>query len=578
MKMIRVPGSKSVSNRALVLSFLCEEAVALKGLLVCDDTRFLRHALDQLAEAPLQTPSVPTKSGHLPLTGEARRDFFIGNGGTPARFLAALSLVVDQSFRLHGVDRMHERPFGDLFEVLKALGVAIESETPGFLPAKFEAKNIQNKKISISGSISSQFISGLLLAGTKLPEGLIIQITDEIKSRPYVEMTVEMIQIFGGQVEVSDDFKQFHVLPGLKNPGTYHIPADCSSASYPLAWGLIKGEDVGIENKAEKTLQGDEKFVDFLKRLQASSAPLRPEGGSPREGGMVEFDFSKMPDVSMTGMIIAACTPGVWRFTGLESLRVKECDRIAAMEEGLKKLGVKVEVENDEVIIYGKSEWKIASQIIIDARDDHRIAMCFGILRNALDLDFEITDLHCVAKSWPSFWEDLADWSGKLRDVSSVIVSRSGPFSPDKSIPLSPPGKPGEQLPQQVGERKEYLIVRKPRKNHAWQFPQGGVDAGESFLEAAKRELAEECGAHLEIKFNNQNIKSIYKYLFPVDFRTCQGKKPCHKGAKVHFFEAEYTSGEVEVDNEEIVEARWVEKEALKDYFSTEYFEACFAE
>jgi len=270
--------------------------------------------------------------------------------------------------------------------------------------------------------------------------------------------------------------------------------------------------------------------VDMLKIFKAHNSSTH------------QLDFSSMPDVSMTGMIVAACTPGVWRFTGLESLRVKECDRIAAMAEGLEKLGVNVEVEGDEVIIEGKREWGIGNRekIIIDARDDHRIAMCFGILRDALDLDFEITDLHCVAKSWPSFWEDLADWSGKLRPVSAVIVKK----------------------------QDEYLIVRKPRDEHAWQFPQGGVDIGESLLQAAERELKEECGEDLQVKFLGKNYKNIYKYLFPENFIRHDENIT---GAKVHFFEAEYVSGDVEVDGEEIVEAKWVKAEELENYFEEDY-------
>jgi len=153
MKSIRVPGSKSVSNRALVLRFLCDQPVELKGLLECDDTKYLREALDKLSSPSDPAPLRPT-GGSPHEGGIMEKNFFVGNGGTPARFLAALSLVVDTPFRLHGVDRMHERPFEDLFGVLEALGVKIEGENPGFLPAVFQKKNIQNKKINISGAIS----------------------------------------------------------------------------------------------------------------------------------------------------------------------------------------------------------------------------------------------------------------------------------------------------------------------------------------------------------------------------------------------------------------------------------------
>ena len=602
MKNITVPGSKSISNRVLVLSALSASPTVLRNLLECDDTRFLREALtnlgvefDQIEECDWKvTPPKKLKGNDS--------DNFIGNGGTPARFLVALSAIVEGEYSLRGVERMHERPFVDLFEAVKALGVGIEYlGEEGYLPVSLKnfQLSISNFQLKISGKVSSQFISGLLLATSRMDGGLEIEITDEIPSKPYVEMTVEMLRIWGVKVVVDDDFRHFSVKRSsedvLTGPDEYHIPADCSSASYPMIYSVLSGNPICITNFGTRTLQGDEQFLEIIKKSGASVV---------REGAEVTIlpdkeikslenvDFSKMPDVSMSGMVLAAFATNNRdsHFTGLESLRVKECDRIEAMVEGLRTLGVVVEAVMDEVIISSgmwiekievrsqkseEFEMKLRnvriqipnSELQISSHDDHRIAMVFGIIREVLRLEFEITDPNCVAKSWPDFWLELADWGGRLREVAGVIVKRkveSGNMEggSDKSsfVGAIPCGCPVSEV----------LIVRKPRKDHAWQFPQGGVDEGETLFFAVQRELREECGDVLEVKFSSEEPLGVYKYFFPEDF---QRHDEGIRGARVSFFHAEYISGEVEVDGEEIVEYKWVKKNELNKYFDRVYLE-----
>jgi len=571
MKKIEIPGSKSISNRALVLGALGKKSVLVRGLLESDDTRYLQQALENLGVIFEWRKEGLNVSPPKNLEGDGSENF-IGNGGTPARFLSAISLVTYGSFQLHGVDRMHERPFQDLFTALQSLDVTISSGKEGFLPAIFSsnpAGRTEQEIIEISGEVSSQFISGLMLAGTRMTRGLVIKLLGTIPSRPYVEMTQQVIQSFGGSVEIDTSFSTITIKKGLKSPETYKVPGDASSASYPLAYGLLTGQSVSIDNYGEKTLQGDESFLEILEKAGAKiervgeACVLYPSEIGIRLLGIV--DFSAMPDVSMTGMVLAALADGYSEFHGLESLRVKECDRIAAMQEGLLQLGVKVEVEGDVMKIWGNSgikdelEKKSFENLKIDSRDDHRIAFCFAILLaattklNVREIHDCIIDAHSVTKSWPDFWADLAEWCEQLRPVSGVIVKKYA-----EKAPFSKGGFEGCQ----------YLIVKKPRKNNAWQFPQGGVDAGESGWQAAKRELVEECGESLCVKFKGEQALGTYQYLFPADFKR---HDPKIVGAKVSFFRAEYIDGEVEVDGKEIIDHKWVVESELKDYFDSEY-------
>ena len=584
MKNILVPGSKSVSNRALVLVALSTKPTILRNLLACDDTNYLRASLSNFGVQFEQIGINDWKVTPPEKLQGNNSDNFIGNGGTPARFLVALSTVVEGSFTLRGVDRMHERPFSDLFSAVKQLGVKIQYlGEEGYLPAKFT--NLQssdrNLQLKISGKVSSQFMSGLLLIAPKLG-GLEIEITDEIPSRPYVEMTVEMLKIWGVQVVVSKDFKHFSVEAPyqgvLKGPLEYHIPADCSSASYPVIYSLLSKKPICIQNYGAQTLQGDEGFLEVIKK--AGAEVQREEDAVTVLPGKVikplgKIDFSKMPDVSMSGMVLASFTDGGSHFTGLESLRVKECDRIQAMVKGLEGLGINVEEKGDEIKIKNekleiRNEPKANSQKLIASHDDHRIAMVFGIIREVFRLDFEISHPDCVAKSWPDFWLELADWGGALREVAGVIVRReqetnlqssNGNLQSEKNI------KPANRQSLKA-KSYEYLIVKKPRKEHAWQFPQGGVDEGETLIQAAERELQEECGESLQIKCKSEEPVGNYKYFFPADFTRHNENI---KGAKVSFFLARYLSGEVKIDQKEIIEYRWVKKEELKDYFEKSY-------
>lgn len=534
---VLLPSSKSVSLRALVLNFLTGEKTKLSNLSDCDDVRYLREALEKLENPPQS----------LLNRGE---DLFIGESGATARFVAALSLT-GKSFVLKGGDRLCERPMEDLFEALQNLGVKIEYlGEKGLLPARFTSpQNVLENRVQISGTFSSQFTSALLLVAPALPSGLTIEITSEILSQPYIEMTLKMLKLWGASIDISSDFRIFKVAPGFHPPAEFRVPADCTSASYPVAYALLTRQPIRLNNYGSETLQGDEAFLNVAEKFGArvSRSDQGVEIHPPKAlNALGTIDFGETPDIAMTAMGVAALADGESHFTGLSTLRHKESDRIQAMQEGLQKLGVKVETGDDWMRIWGASR-EILNQVQddkvkkVNSQNDHRIAMIFGVLSKSLGLNVGILNPECVSKSWPGFWLELADWAGELRSVAATIVQ----------------------------DRDRYLIVKKTRKHHAWQFPQGGVEGDELLLQAAKRELHEECG-DIKVEFSDQPIGE-YKYLFPSDFSRHDENI---RGAHVTFFKAQFLSGEVVLDPEELEDFKWVTEKKLPEYFDREYWEA----
>ena len=544
MKKIRVPSSKSITNRVLLLACLGETPILLKNVLDSEDAQYMQASLahfgvvfEDLGNKQLRV--IPPKGG---LKISSGTELFIGNAGTAARFLSAFSLVVDGNFQLTGVERMKQRPQADLFKAILELGGSVKSlEKDGYLPAQFEGQLGEvERKVSISGDVSSQFLSGLMLVAPRLEKSLEITIKGEVPSWPYIQMTLDVLSIWGVDFEISSDNKIIKLFPGITNPKSFSIPSDMSSASYPVAWSLIKRVPICIENFGQKTFQGDEGFLEIVKKM---GAQVRQDGAKcyikpPQKLEAIgDFDWSAMPDISMTGMILASVANGTSVFRGLESLRVKECDRIKAMAQ-LHDLGIKFQVAGDIVTIEGNPDWEMKNNQdqIINPYDDHRIAMCFGIL----DSNLNIEDPHCVAKTWPQFWVELADWQEQLRPVSAIILKKD----------------------------EKYLIVEKPRKENKWQFPQGGRDAGETDKQAAMRELQEECGPSLNIKFKGERPVGSYKYLFPKTFKRHEKQ---FIGANVTFFEADYLSGAVEVDGNEIISYKWVPQDQFEEDFDGSY-------
>ncbi len=431
MKEIRIPGSKSITNRVLLLAAIGDKPVVLYNLLESDDTVFMRGVLSSFGVRFEQQGTGLLVTPPAVLQGDSEIHH-IGNAGTVARFVSAVSLIINGEYGLKGVDRMHERPQADLFKALRSLGVAVEcQQNDGFLPARYQGLggNLEQRVVTLSGRVSSQFVSALLLVAPKINGGLRIEMDEIPPSQPYIDMTLEILSSWGVNYSVEEEGRIMDISQGLNEPTEYTIPADMSGASYPSAWATLMRQDLEIKDYGSKTLQGDEQFAEVCAEFGATVSKNGEDCSFSTYGEMspgAVFDFSPMPDVAMTGMVLACFSEGETKFIGLESLRVKECDRIQAMVDGFALLGIETEVVEDDVTIKGGAYWQTpenitkvqAAQVETDSHDDHRIAMCFGVLRSVLSSRsgiaaeeiFAIGEPHCVAKTWPNFWEDLASW------------------------------------------------------------------------------------------------------------------------------------------------------------------------
>ena len=431
MKEIIIPGSKSITNRVLLLAAIGKSPVTLHNLLESDDTKYMRGVLSAFGVRFEETGKSLLVSPPEKLIGDGETHF-IGNAGTVARFVSAVSLIIEGDYGLKGVDRMHERPQADLFQALSELGVEISCEGKGgYLPAVYNGLSGQTSQrtITLSGRVSSQFVSALLLVSAQIKNGLRIEMDEVPPSQPYIEMTLEILKSWGISFDVSDGGRVMDIKEGLTAPVEYTIPADMSGASYPSAWSTLRQDPLKILDYGSETLQGDEQFAEICEHFGATVKKDEEDcsfESFKRERPPTSFDFSPMPDVAMTGMTMACFYEGEWEFVGLESLRVKECDRIQAMVDGFTLLGIKTRVEGDDVFITGGEYWITdenitrvqAQKVETNSHDDHRIAMCFGVLRSALSKRlnqpeeslFAIGEPHCVAKTWPDFWNDMAQW------------------------------------------------------------------------------------------------------------------------------------------------------------------------
>ena len=407
-----LPGSKSISNRVLLLAALCEGRTTLHDLLDSDDTRVMLAALRQLGCGVQQdghTVVIDGIAGRLPTTPI---QFFMGNAGTAMRPLTAALAIAGGDFELSGVPRMHERPIGDLVDALRPLGCTIDYlGKEGYPPLRVGRPDLKlDAPIQVRGDVSSQFLTALLMA---LPlvarKDLVIEVVGELISKPYIEITLNLLARFGIQVR-RDGWQRFTIPTGSRyqSPGVLHVEADASSASYFIALGAIAAHQaapVRIEGVGESSIQGDIRFVDAVRQMGArvSGGPnwLETSRGSwPLKA--IDLDCNHIPDAAMTLAVMALYADGPSTLRNIASWRVKETDRIAAMATELRKLGATVEEGADYIRIEPlplATRWKAAS---IHTYDDHRVAMCFSLAAfNPAHLPVRILDPKCVAKTFP---------------------------------------------------------------------------------------------------------------------------------------------------------------------------------
>lgn len=410
-----MPGSKSISNRVLLLAALAEGSTLLLDLLDADDTRVMRDALAALGvglEAAEGGLRVRGCGGRFP---RREAQLFLGNAGTAFRSLTAALAFAGGHYVLDGVPRMRERPIGDLVEALNDLGARIRClERPGFPPLSIEpADALTASHVAVRGDVSSQFLSGLLMAAPMVAptDGLQVAVEGTLISKPYVAMTLALMQRFG--VTVKEQDSRFVVPPGVyRSPGRFVVEGDASGASYFLALGAIAGGPVRVEGVGRDSVQGDVRFAEALVAMGAGVEIGEGfiEARAPASGRLraIDADFNHIPDAAMTIAVAALFADGTSTLRNIGSWRVKETDRIAAMATELRKLGARVDEGGDWLSVTPPQRWQEAT---IDTYDDHRIAMCFS-LAAAAGLPVHVRDPKCVAKTFPDYFERLAALTG----------------------------------------------------------------------------------------------------------------------------------------------------------------------
>ena len=410
---VALPGSKSISNRTLLLAALCEGETCVLGLLESDDTDVMLAALKMLGVGienfGPDNYRVQGCGGIFPVKSA---ELFLGNAGTAVRPLTAALALSDGNYSLRGVARMHERPIGDLVDVLKTLGAEVRYlNTSGFPPLQISPRAERSAStVSIRGDVSSQFLSALLMALPMLKRNVRIEVIGELISKPYVEITLNLLARFGVNVK-RDGWRAFVVSAASRyqSPGTINVEGDASSASYFLAAGAIAGGPVRVHGVGKASIQGDVRFADALARM---GAPIEigdswMEASAPATGRLtaIDADFNHIPDAAMTIAILALFAEGTSVLRNIASWRVKETDRIAAMATELRKLGASVEEGTDFLRITPPEQ--LTANAKIDTYDDHRMAMCFSLVSLG-GTSITINEPGCVAKTFPAYFDVLA--------------------------------------------------------------------------------------------------------------------------------------------------------------------------
>ena len=436
-----LPGSKSISNRVLLMAALCEGVTDIHDLLDSDDTRVMLSALQTLGctlERQGSTLRITGLGGVLP---DTPAKLFLGNAGTAMRPLTAALAVLGGDFELSGVARMHERPIGDLVDALVQLGCQIDYlGQPGFPPLHIGQPHLKlDAPIQVRGDVSSQFLTALLMALPLVAEKDIrIEVVGELISRPYIAITLNLLAQFG--VQVRQEGWQAFVIPAgccLRSPGQVYVEADASSASYFVALGAIAPgrEGILIQGLGENSIQGDIRFIEAA-RAMGADVQSGPNHLHVRRGAWplqaIDIDCNHIPDAAMTLAVMALYAQGTTVLRNIGSWRVKETDRIAAMATELRKLGAQVQETPDSISVTapaGVADWRPAS---IHTYDDHRIAMCFSLAAfNPAALPVRILDPQCVAKTFPDYFEALMGVaSARTQDVPVLCVD--GPTASGK--------------------------------------------------------------------------------------------------------------------------------------------------
>ncbi|MGR5554941.1 3-phosphoshikimate 1-carboxyvinyltransferase [Vibrio fortis] len=406
---VNLPGSKSVSNRALLLAALSSGKTRLTNLLDSDDIRHMLNALTKLGVS-YQLSDDKTVCEVEGLGGafasQEALELFLGNAGTAMRPLAAALCLGSGEYVLTGEPRMKERPIGHLVTALREAGADVEYlENENYPPLKIKGTGLKSGTVSIDGSISSQFLTAFLMAAPLAEGEITIKIEGELVSKPYIDITLHIMKQFGVDV-INNDYQEFVIPTGQQYvaPGDFLVEGDASSASYFLAAAAIKGGEIKVTGIGKNSIQGDIQFADALEKMGAEI-----EWGDDyvisRVGQLkgIDMDYNHIPDAAMTIATTALFAEGTTAIRNVYNWRVKETDRLAAMATELRKVGAEVEEGEDYIIVQPVSELKHAA---IDTYDDHRMAMCFSLVALS-DTPVTINDPGCTSKTFPDYFDKL---------------------------------------------------------------------------------------------------------------------------------------------------------------------------
>ena len=406
---INLPGSKSLSNRALLLAALAEGTTEISNLLDSDDIRHMLNALRKLGVAYERSAdgtrcTVIGKGGPLHVAGSL--ELFLGNAGTAMRPLCAALCLGSGEFILTGEPRMEERPIGSLVDSLRQAGCQIEYlKNEGYPPLKIVANGIQGGSITVDGTISSQFLTAILMACPLAQNDTTVTVTGDLVSKPYIDITLDTMRQFGVAVE-NHAYQQFQIKgkQRYQSPGRFLVEGDASSASYFLAAAAIKGGTLKVTGIGKGSIQGDIRFANVLEAMGAQ-IEWGEDNITVRHGKLhgIDMDMNHIPDAAMTIATTALFAEGKTAIRNIYNWRVKETDRLHAMATELRKVGAEVVEGNDFIEITPPTQTTHAA---IDTYNDHRMAMCFSLLALAPN-SVTINDPKCTAKTFPDYFEKL---------------------------------------------------------------------------------------------------------------------------------------------------------------------------
>ena len=410
---LRLPGSKSISNRCLLLAGLAHGKTEIRDLLDSDDTSVMLNALRALGVLVESVGDnaicVTGCGGNFPVR---QAELFLGNAGTAYRPLAAALALNNGNYRLSGVPRMHERPVADLVDALRALGADIRYlGNQGYPPLAIAPATIHLEgPIRVRGDVSSQFLTALLMALPLAGQKAHLEVAGDLISKPYVEITLNLMQRFGVQVERSG-WQSFEIAGGQRylSPGNIRVEGDASAASYFLAAGVLGGGPVRVEGVGNASIQGDVRFAECLQAMgaQVEMGDNWIAAAAPTTQWLKAFDadLNHIPDAAMTLAVLALFADGPCLLRNIASWRVKETDRIAAMATELRKLGASVEEGIDFLRVTPPE--RLNPEVAIDTYDDHRMAMCFSLVSLG-GVGIRINQPGCVAKTFPNYFSEFA--------------------------------------------------------------------------------------------------------------------------------------------------------------------------